>query len=143
MKPSEKIIEEIADYLDSGLICYLHLKTHEIEVVLDFDSWEYSDEEPWQEIIEKIDNNLNDYLEFSTMSSNESFRVMEDFAETVEDDIVRNKLFRALGANKPFRLFKWEVESSNWLRDRWHEYKNKRYIEFVKKQIDEYNRGLT
>ncbi len=143
MKPSEKIIEEIADYLDSGLICYLHLKTHEIEVILDFDSWESGDEEPWQEIIDKIDNNWNDYFEFSRMSSDESFHIMEDFAETVDSEIMRKKLFRALGSNKPFRHFKWEIESSDWFRDKWHEFKSKRYIEFVKKQIEEYNRGLT
>ncbi|PTN10103.1 hypothetical protein C8N47_10288 [Mangrovibacterium marinum] len=39
MKPTEKQLEEIADYLDCGMRCYFNLKTADIKILPNFDDW--------------------------------------------------------------------------------------------------------
>jgi len=85
MKPTEKQIEEIAENLDCGMRCFYNLKTGEIETLLNFDSWMGADDELWEEEAEKIDENPDDYFEFEGMEYHESYQIMSDFAESVED----------------------------------------------------------
>jgi len=136
MKPTEKQIEEIADTLDSGMRCFYNLKSGEIKAVLNFDSWIGSDKEPWEEELMEIDENRDDYFEFEGFESHESFQIMADFAESVEDKRLQNKLINALNRPKPFQNFKWQIDNSGEYRQQWFDFKNMRYIQWIKKQID-------
>jgi len=139
LKLTEQQIKEIADLLDSGLICYYNKETHEIKEILDFESNEYADTEVWQEIIDEIEENSEDYFEFERMSSNEFFRVMEEFIDEVENEELKKRLVWALSRNHPFRNFKDEIDYNGEYRERWFEFKLGKYIEFVEHQILEYN----
>jgi len=136
MKPTEKQIQEIAENLDCGMRCFYNLKTGEIKTLLDFDSWIGADEELWEEESKEIDENWDDYFEFEGFESHESFKIMEDFAEIVEDTKLRNNLINALNRPKPFRNFKWQIDNSGDYRQQWFDYKNMRYIQWIKEQID-------
>jgi hypothetical protein len=136
MKPTEKQIEEIAGDLDAGMRCYFNLKTGEIRTIINFDSYIGADEEPWEEELREIDEHRDDYLAFEGFESHESFRIMEDFAETVEDTELRNKLRNVLNRPKPFQNFKWLIDNSGRYRQEWFNYKNKCYIQWVKEQIE-------
>ncbi|TVR77961.1 MAG: hypothetical protein EA412_09680 [Chitinophagaceae bacterium] len=142
MKLTEGQIKDIAENLDMGLCCYYHLKTGEIEVAPNFNDvdWIGQDTEPWEETLDKLDENWGDYFEFEKMTSHESFEVMSDFAELVDNQNIQDKLFKALNKSKPFRNFKWEIDSSGEYRQKWFDYKNQRLIEFVKNQIELHNR---
>ena len=142
MQITEEKIREIAGNLDVGLRCFYHLKTGEIETTPDFDGndWFDYDTELWQEILDKLDENRDDYLEFEKMSSHESFEVMADFAETVDNKNLQDRLYKALNKSKPFRNFKWEIDNSGEYRQKWFDFKNQRLIEFVKDQIEYHNR---
>lgn len=89
MKLAEKQIEEIADNLDCGMRCFYNLKTGEIKTLLNFDSWIGADEEPWEEELKEIDENWDDYFEFTGFEAYESFRIMVDFAERIDDQNYR------------------------------------------------------
>jgi len=74
---------------------------------MNFDSWIGADEEPWEEDMKEIEENWQDYVEFEGMESHEAFRVMADFAESIDDSKLRERLINALNRPKPFRNFKW------------------------------------
>ncbi len=139
----EDQIKEIAENLDIGMRCFYHLKTGEIETIPNFfeGGWIGQDTEPWQETLDKLDENWGEYFEFEKMTSHESFEIMADFAETVDNQKLQDRLFKALNKSKPFRNFKWEIDNSGEYREKWFEYKNQRMIEFVKTQIEHYNRN--
>ena len=132
-------IKEIAEYLDCGMICYYHKKTNEITTILDFDSHLGADEEPWEELINEVDEHRDDYVEFERMDTRESFLVMSDFTEVVDDSALREKLIDALNRPKPFGNFKWIIDNSGDYREKWFEFKNQKYIEWVEDKIREYN----
>ncbi|HOY30580.1 MAG TPA: UPF0158 family protein [Bacteroidales bacterium] len=140
MKLTEKQIEEIADDLDCGMRCFYNLKTGEIKKIINFDRWIGADEEPWEEEAHEIDDNWDDYSEFKGFETHETFQIMADFAEHVEDEKIQNNLINALNRPKPFRNFKWQIDNSGAYREQWFEYKKMRYIRLVKEQIEAYTK---
>jgi len=136
VKLTDKQIEEIADDLDSGMKCFYNIRTGEIKTIINSDSWICADEEPWEEDIKEIEENLNNYVEFNGFSTQESFRIMADFAENVDNDSLQKKLVNALNKSKPFGNFKWQIDNSGDYRQEWFNFKKARYIDRVKDQIN-------
>ena len=67
-------------------------------------------------------------------------QLMVDFAESVDNPGLQERLFIALNRSKPFRNFKWQIDNSGEYRQRWFKYKDQRYIKWVKEQLDDHNR---
>jgi hypothetical protein len=61
---------------------------------------------------------------------------MVDFAESVDDTKLRDKLISALNRPKPFQNFKWQIDNSGEYRQQWFDFKKMCYIQWVKEQID-------
>ncbi|WP_339701628.1 UPF0158 family protein [Algoriphagus aquimarinus] len=133
MKPTEKDIAEIADWLDCGMFCFYHKPTGVIESHPDPED-PFFDPEPWEELIEKIESDWNNYKSFEKMDSREGFQVMEDFAHSLSDFYFREKLLKQLSNRKPFQSFRYMIDESEYRQD-WFDFKKKAYIEFVKGQI--------
>ena len=134
MKLTENQISEIAELLDAGLICFFHRPTGSIDYHPDpLDP--YFDAEPWQETIDKIEELWDDYERIDKMDSNTAFRVMEAFADSINEKKVKSKLYNLLSRPKPFSNFKAEVETSIYRQD-WFDFKKEAYIDWVKKQIE-------
>ena len=136
---SKEVIKDIAEHLDCGMKCYCHKKTQEIIKTIDFESNPGSDEELWEDVLTELEENWGDYLEFERMDSRDSFRVMADYAELVDDSALREKLIDALNRPKPFGNFKWIVDNSGDYRQKWFEFKNQEYIEWVEARIRSLN----
>jgi len=128
---SDQQIFEIAEYLNSEMRCFFHKKTGEIKTILDSDYYGVDDES----LQDEIEENRGDYYEFERMSSHEAYEIMADFAETVDNDELQDKLISALRRRKPFRHFKDQIDNSGEYRQKWFDYQKKRFIEFVKEQI--------
>lgn len=131
MPISEEHIKEIAEYLDCGMVCFYHRPTNTIE----FHPDEILDEEVWQEVIDKIENDWNNYDRFEKMDSNQGFRVMEDFADSLDNADFKKEIFKRLSNHKPFRNFKDLIDSSEY-RQSWFDFKEQANIEWVKEQIE-------
>ncbi len=142
MELTEEQIKEIAEELESGMKVYVNIVTKEIKSLIDFDNNIYGDEEPWEEDIKEIEENYDEYLEFEKMDSSESYQVMEDFTEIVEDEDLKKKLELGLNLSKPFRNFKDIIDDENEYRKKWFTYKSTRYIEYVKEQLEMYNERI-
>lgn len=134
-------IKEIADNLDSGMRCFYNKKTKEIKYVLNFDNWIGADEEPWEEDLKEIENNWDYFIEFECMTSNDSFNVMADFIDTVDNQKLQGKLITALNKSKPFQNFKWVIDNSGDYRQHWFDFKNSRYIDWINNQLDLINKS--
>jgi hypothetical protein len=90
-----EIIKEIAGWLDTGMLCFYHKTTGELESYPE--NLEDSDlEDMWTEVTEKIEANPDDYIAFEPMGSPEAFRVMENFVSTIEDVPTHNRFIDAL-----------------------------------------------
>ena len=126
----------LAQDLEMGLICYVHRTTKEYISMPDFS--EFSDnQELYQEDIDKIEANPDDYVEMRPMESRKSFLIMVDFAEQeVSNRFWQSKLIDALERSKPFRRFKDIVDTYDALREQWFAYKHTRYTEWVKEKLE-------
>ena len=68
------------------------------------------------------------------MDSMQSFRVMEDFANSLSDDAFRDRLIHQLSQRKPFSKFKWTIDNSNYRQD-WFDFKEQAYLQWVRQQL--------
>jgi len=130
----DKQVIEIAELLDSGMVCFFHRPTGAIDYYPD-PNQPYFDPNPWQDIIDKIENDWDNYEKFQKMESFESYRVMEDFAYSLSDEHFRNKILSTISRRKPFQNFKNLIDWSNYRQD-WFDFKSKSYIDHVKRQIE-------
>ena len=108
MKISAEIINEIADNLEIGFTCYFNKDTSqlivipgEVDIYLDEDDDELYELEPWYEDAKIIKASPDSFIQVDEMHSNESFRIMEDFIETVGDENLRR--IHAIMANAGFQ----------------------------------------
>ena len=133
---TDEQINELADNLDSGLRCYVHRETKAIVTIPD-SAFEMGNDsvEFWKDSIKKIKKDFDNYVEIEKMDSRESFRLMEDFIGTVENERLRDKFEQALGRPKPFWNFKVEVDNSGPYRQMWFDFKKQQLIEWVKRQL--------
>ena len=136
-----EIIKRIVDELDTGFLCFYHKTTGELESYPDENSNPGFDEEPWEEVMDKVEENRDNYLEFEPMSSHESFRVMENFIAQIEDIPTHNKLIGVISRKRPFANFKYALFEYPFLRERWFRFHHEAYTEYVQEQIDVANLG--
>lgn len=133
MKLSPEQIKEIASELEIGMTCHVHKKTQEMLFLPDPDS-PYFDPEPWQDVIDQLDANPQDYLEIDPIDSHSSFIVMEDFADQIRDPELRKRAFSILNQRRPFANFKYLIENSEFDED-WYAFKRKALEDWVRRRI--------
>ncbi|MGD1006772.1 MAG: UPF0158 family protein [Ignavibacteriaceae bacterium] len=142
MELTQEQIKSIAEEIEIGMKVFVNFQTKEIKSLPDFDNNIYAGEEEWEDDIKEIDEKYDNYLQFDPMSSQESFNMMEEFAEGIKDEALRIKLFRSLNHPKPFKHFKIIIDNSGKTREKWFEFRNSKFIELVKEQLDRYNNKL-
>jgi len=134
MTLSDEHISEIAELLECGMICFYHRPTGEIESHPDSDD-PFVDLEVWQDTIDKVENDWDNYETFNKMNSTEAFEVMEKFAHSLSDEYFRDRILQELSKRKPFQHFKMLIDSSDH-RQEWFDFKKNAYINFVKEQVE-------
>jgi hypothetical protein len=133
MKLTAKQINEIAQELEAGMKIFINRENLEIRTILDLD--DMIDPEPWDQEFEKIESEWADYITIEKPESREAFRIMEDFIGEVDDKILQQDLIKILNRKSPFANFKAEVESSAY-RQKWFEFRTRKYEEYVKEQLE-------
>lgn len=128
---TKKQIKEIAEELCLGFKAYVHKQTGEYFFVPYPIKMQDMDTTPWEDDIEKLEENSFDYYHIPTMESRDSFQIMVDFTEELTDATLKNKLIQALNKRKPFREFKFVIDNSGDDRDKWFDFKNNREMEWV------------
>ena len=129
-------IKEIADQLDCRWKCYINKETGIIKSVPDFDSMQTSSTEPWDDVLNELDENCGNYLEIEQMESHESFEIMVEFAEDVDSKELHDALINALNRKHPFQNFKWVIDNSGPYRQKWFDFKTQSLKNWVIAQLD-------
>lgn len=138
---SHTIIREIAGHLDCGNDCYFNPKTTELIFIPHNLHDHYSESDGfWEKELEKINEDSMSYIKFEIPTSFESFQIMERFLEEIDDTILKDRLIIALSEKKPFRNFKYIIDSSNY-RNKWFAFKEKELEEMVRKQFAQQKRA--
>jgi hypothetical protein len=142
-------IRELADMLDVGYKCFINKRSGEFTFLIgDGHDYLYLDDEDeiddddlaaqdWKE----IESNPDDYYEIEKMSSREAFSIMEDFIDIVDSGSLRKELMHALTGKKPFQRFKYAIDDSGDYRQKWFDFKSGKMQEWVKAEIDYFNRN--
>lgn len=133
MPTPQKHTETIVKPLKCGLNCYYRRPMGKTELPTDLECL-YYDPESWQDVINKIENDRDNYIRFDKMESYQAYRVMEDFAYSLTDTDFRDKILERLERRKPFQNFKRLIDASDYRQD-WFDFKKKAYIEWVKEQV--------
>lgn len=135
MEVSKQILDNIADSLEAGFKGFIHRDT--FEVVTYLDPGRYFDLDPvtYKEEMDKIKKNKKKFIEIEEMDSRESFRVMEEFAESLETSTTKIKLITALEGHKPFANFKHQIENSGDFRQLWFAFRREKNIEWIKNHL--------
>lgn len=110
---TDEHIKEIAEQLDIGFCCFWHKTTGEIlSIPVEIRSMG-NDDEFFEEEMEKIENNPDDYIEIEPPSSRYGFEIMANFAEQLNDNMtLQSQLIGALNNKKPFSEFKFIIDNS-------------------------------
>ena len=133
MKITSKQIYEVAQELETGMKVYINKETLEIKPILDWED-SYGASEFWDDEMEEIEENWSEFLVIEKMESWEAFKIMEEFAELIDDNELSNDLNKMLGRKSPFANFKAEVESSPY-RQNWFDFRLRKYEDFVRQQL--------
>jgi len=99
------------------------MNTVEMKIFLDIETGELRHYPGWGDAIltdEDLDAGGDRYIEIEPPESSESYRWMERFAGSVENDRIREKLFVALDRRKPFRRFKDALGEFPDLLEEWY-----------------------
>jgi len=136
MEFSRDFLNQIADSLEAGEKCFIHKQTFEMitypeDCILELDPGNNE----WREEMEKVKNDAN-FIQVEKMNSRESFIVMEDFAESIQDQKIKTSLLTALRSKKPFSRFKRIVESLSEFRELWFAFRREKNITLVKEQLN-------
>ncbi|RPA70016.1 hypothetical protein EF405_01630 [Cyclobacteriaceae bacterium YHN15] len=138
---SEKEVEKIAAQLLKGMICFYQLDNKKIYQLPDDEDYFNYDLTPEEEdILDEIDENPENYAEFTKMEAHQEHQMMETFADRiVKERNFQDELFNALSKPKAATAFKFLIDSSGKYKDRWLEYRLQKYQDWVKEQIDIFN----
>ena len=122
---TEQQITELADQLDCGFRSFWHQPTGELLFVNDLNNNPYVDTEFYEEDLEKLDINFGDYIEIVKPNSGDSFEIMANFTNQLnETDKIKKELIKALNKKKPFREFKFVIDNSGVYRLQWFDFKH-------------------
>jgi len=145
-------LSELLVAMDSGnsfeIHNYLDTKTGEILMISDEFYHEDDDEDDeaaelpeWQrEEIETARKIMNDteghFEEIPANESGESYRLMEEFIGSVEEERPRDLLSRAIDGKGAFRRFKDTLGEFPTLRERWFRFENERKLEWAREWLE-------
>ena len=79
---------------------------------------------------------------FEKFESWESYKMMESFIATVNDDKLSQELHAAIQKKKPFSRFKYIIEEAGEYRQQWFDFKETYYMNHVRRQIKRHYRAM-
>jgi uncharacterized UPF0160 family protein len=131
-------ILQIADAIDTGIVCFLNPDTMEIEQVQNstiFDLEEYKEQN--DDMLDEFGmnyQNWDNYIKFEPLERDEVYRIMENFTSETDDTKLAGKLEDALSSPQPEPEF-IRVISQYGKNTQWVKYKKQQTINRVKTQL--------
>ncbi len=130
---SDEQIQEIAESFDMGMTCFWNKVTGVLVFVPKQEHQYEIDMELFEEDMQKIENDYENFLEIAPPSSSDQFQIMADFAEQVDDNqLLQDQLISALNRHKPFQGFKHIIHNLGKYREQWFAFQTEQLQKFVR-----------
>ena len=129
----ESILKQISEELLCGSKVFLHRETGDIITIRDVDLF-LDEKDPWEDDRRKVDADRDKYLEFDPMESRESYQMMQDFIDQLDEGLLADRLVNAIQKKRPFAHFNAEVDDSGPYREKWFHFRDQRYLEWTREQ---------
>jgi len=136
MQLTDNQIKEIASQLECGYRCFLNRITGELVFIPDVNKFPDIEIESWSNEIENIESDNNDFVEIEPLESKDYFTIMFQYAETITDNNLKNKLISALNKRNPFREFKHVIDYSGEYRQKWFDFKNNKMQDLIRENLN-------
>ncbi len=132
-----KVVQDIAEKIDCGLICFLNPETLELEDVpknlgMEPDDFELATGELWEETFKH--DHWDRCITIEPPEACEGFKIMERFIGEIDDKRFSQKLVDILNRKHPFANFKAQVEGSKY-RQQWFDFKQSELEQLVWDEI--------
>lgn len=139
------VVNEIAQYMDLGMVCYLNPETVELSFIPQELFYDIERSDDVEEVKQQLDDlhgwqtvdflDWDNPIEFSPFPSHQSFRIREKFAHNLPDDEkIRPRLIDALRNRKPFANFGRIINNSD-LREDWFKFKQQYLDNIVAEEL--------
>ncbi len=137
---TEKEVESISHQLIKGMICFYQIDKKKIYQMPDDEDYFNYDLTPDEEdILDEIDENPDNFAEFTKMEPAQEHQMMQDFVDRkVKERALAEDLVNALSKPKASTGFKFLIDESKYKND-WIEYRKGKYQDWVKEQVDSFN----
>ncbi len=137
---TEKEVEQLAHQLMKGMICFYQIDKKKIYQMPDDEDYFNYDLTPDEEdILDEIDENPDNYAEFTKMEPSQEHQMMQDFVDRkVKERALAEDLVNALSKPKAVTGFKFLIDESKYKSD-WTEFRSGKYQDWVKEQVDSFN----
>ncbi|UZR95842.1 UPF0158 family protein [Chondrinema litorale] len=139
MKKTRKdLIKKVQDaYEVGGFKYYLEKNTWEVLSYPDDENVVFSDLDLYEDVLSKLQANVESYVEIPLPSSSEVFIIMEDFTDTIHNLFQQDMLMRAINGPKPYKQFRFALEDTGLLKD-WHQFRDNAYKKIADQWVDEF-----
>ncbi len=130
---TEEQIQEIAEQSEMGMRCSWHKITGELVFTPDSEFEDYTDMSFFKEMLDKLENDFENYIEIEKPRTRDQFNIMENFATKLQgNNSLKAELLNALQRPKPFRSFKNIVDDSGPYREKWFEFRDAQILQWFR-----------
>ena len=137
-KTKKELIKKVKDaYEVGGFKYYLEKNTWEVLSYPDDENVVFSDIDLYEDVLKKLQTNIENYVEIPLPTSSAAFIVMEDFTDTIHNQFHHDILMRSLNRPNPFKQFRFALEDSGLLKD-WHLFREKAYSKMASEWAEEF-----
>lgn len=137
---TEKEVGLISAHLLKGNVVFYQIdkkKIHHMPDDEDYFNYDLTEEE--EDILDEIEENPDNFAEFTKMEPAQEHQMMQDFIDRkVKEKVLAEDLVNALSKPKAATGFKFLIDDSKY-KGEWYEYKNSKYLDWVKEQVDSFN----
>lgn len=133
-------IDYIAKQLLKGMVCFYQIdkkKIHQMPDDEDYFNYELTPEE--EEILDEIEENPDNYAEFTKLENPQEHQMMQDFVDRyVNEKSLAEDLVDALSKSKATTGFNFLIDQSKY-KSEWGEYRAGKYLDWVQELVDSFN----
>ncbi|MBB6326094.1 hypothetical protein FHS59_001722 [Algoriphagus iocasae] len=137
---TEKEVGLISTQLLKGNVCFYQIdkkKIHHMPDDEDYFNYDLTEEE--EDILDEIEDNPENFAEFTKMEPAQEHQMMQDFIDRkVKEKNLAEDLVNALSKPKAATGFKFLIDDSKY-KNEWTEYRQSKYQDWVKEQVDSFN----
>ena len=137
---TEKEVGLISTQLLKGNVCFYQIdkkKIHHMPDDEDYFNYDLTEEE--EDILDEIEDNPDNFAEFTKMEPAQEHQMMQDFVDRkIKEKNLAEDLVNALSKPKASTGFKFLIDESKY-KNEWLEYRLSKYHDWVKEQVDSFN----